>query len=422
MKAILRDPEHWKGQHDRDKHIDKEKDNLQLLAKVPHPHLTPMLGSWSQGQECLILMPLAEQDLHHFVTDVRGPSKFDETFLRWLFSQTLGLAEGLKFFHNHWGGYHHDLRLKNILVFSGDILKISDFGTARINAFGQSDRKSYSHHTRQRLSTAGYHAPDLEKMDVLSKPQDVWSLGCIFLELIVWAFGESVQEFADDRSKVPLRPGGGVSSQGFWCQMIKVKDGVPQRGVLEYVLKPCVTEMITKLKTHERREDSLTAFLGVVEGMLRIDAYESIDGDVNHVISKTGAHYRDDMKNVVDKLGKIKNEADLNLKKRRSTNTNDIASQEGTVVTKRNHTRRPLGDSLSVRGGIQGAAFSPLSAEHKLDLPDLITAQSKQDGGDLKSNLDQSEDKGVLQLSEDREFEGEGEYDSERSSSGGPTS
>ncbi len=73
---------------------------------------------------------------------------------------------------------HRDLKPQNILVEKGSILKLADFGLAR--AFGI-PIKTLTHE----VETLWYRAPEilLGKKEY-SLPVDMWSVGCIFSELV----------------------------------------------------------------------------------------------------------------------------------------------------------------------------------------------------------------------------------------------
>ena len=76
------------------------------------------------------------------------------------------------------GFYTETLSLKNLLINREGELKLADFGLAR--AFGIPVR-SYTHE----VVTLWYRAPDvLLASTKYSTPIDVWSIGCIFIEMV----------------------------------------------------------------------------------------------------------------------------------------------------------------------------------------------------------------------------------------------
>lgn len=149
----------------------------------------------------------------------------------WLLNQFQGLAHAINDVHNLWAtysrvstlnnavpdngmktlGWHHDLKPANILFFSrilshdhrycneaataGDF-SVADFGSGKVYTCC-----SGSISTRSPNGTPTYEPPEVFSEGATSRPYDVWSLGCLFLELIIWAvFGyESVRQFSHDR-------------------------------------------------------------------------------------------------------------------------------------------------------------------------------------------------------------------------------
>ena len=87
------------------------------------------------------------------------------------------LLTGVAYCHHH-RVLHRDLKPQNLLINREGELKLADFGLAR--AFGIPVR-SYTHE----VVTLWYRAPDvLLASTKYSTPIDVWSIGCIFVEMV----------------------------------------------------------------------------------------------------------------------------------------------------------------------------------------------------------------------------------------------
>ncbi|CAJ1348526.1 unnamed protein product [Effrenium voratum] len=87
------------------------------------------------------------------------------------------LLRGIAYCHAH-RVLHRDLKPQNLLINREGSLKLADFGLAR--AFGIPVR-SYTHE----VVTLWYRAPDvLMGSRKYSTPVDIWSVGCIFAEMV----------------------------------------------------------------------------------------------------------------------------------------------------------------------------------------------------------------------------------------------
>lgn len=106
--------------------------------------------------------------------------KLTEARIKCLVKQIL---DGLNYMHER-ELVHRDLKCSNILVSNLHDLKLADFGLARSLDFSQHDREEMPHLTTK-VVTLWYRAPEL----LYGNPNydtavDMWSLGCIIVELI----------------------------------------------------------------------------------------------------------------------------------------------------------------------------------------------------------------------------------------------
>lgn len=155
-----------------------------------------------------MLSPLARCNLRVYWKN-NQPRLGDSDFVLWELRQLRGLADGLRYIYN-LGGWHHDLKGENLLVFpegdcAGPTLKIADFGSAKIRArrSGPRDESSPTHSYSQ--GTSAYEAPDYVIRGETSRPYDVWTLGCIFMDMLVWTFGSRLSEletFSNERRRI----------------------------------------------------------------------------------------------------------------------------------------------------------------------------------------------------------------------------
>ena len=118
-------------------------------------------------------MDFLEHDLKTLLDEMREPFLPSET--KTLVHQ---LASGISFLHDNYV-LHRDLKTSNLLLNNRGELKIADFGMARYTSFPPPSNLT------QLVVTLWYRAPEL----LLGTPTydasiDIWSLGCVFAELL----------------------------------------------------------------------------------------------------------------------------------------------------------------------------------------------------------------------------------------------
>ena len=204
-------------------HFARECKVLEALAVFPHPHIVPCLGSWTVNSKPYMLFPLGIGDLYHFFRQTPRPQPTAQ-FTHWFTNQLKGLCDALKYLHNYTLpilsadsgtpisriGFHHDLKPVNILLFPSDdinepIWKISDFGSGIVTDFVTGDQESI-YNSKPSTGDPIYTAPEFALEGRVSRPKDIWSLGCIYLEALLWALDPSktaIDDFQRERLVIP---------------------------------------------------------------------------------------------------------------------------------------------------------------------------------------------------------------------------
>ncbi|KAL5415622.1 hypothetical protein PMIN03_002583 [Paraphaeosphaeria minitans] len=262
-------------------HEGREQDYHRQMAGLNHPHLVKCLASFTLGAKYQMIYELASCDLEEFMRERSKPSKHPELTEAWLAQQLAGVASALKVVHNPQGmlnvpnantlrtGYIHDIKPENILVFiyKGKVcvLRLSDFSCAKVvEIVATISGKRDSYKTGSKPGTPTYRAPEISE-NVSSRPYDMWSLGCVFLELLVWYLEgyKALKMFRESRegSVIP----NGMIDEGFYH---KTSNG-------EMQLRESVLRKIENLKRQCRGD--LKDIVDVVPSLLKIKPKERMD-------------------------------------------------------------------------------------------------------------------------------------------------
>ncbi|XP_046411632.1 cyclin-dependent kinase 11B isoform X1 [Neodiprion fabricii] len=165
--------------------MEKEKEGFPItslreintLLKAQHPNIVTVreIVVGSNMDKIFIVMDYVEHDLKSLMETMKQKKQvFIPGEVKCLMQQLLRAVAHL---HDNWI-LHRDLKTSNLLLSHRGILKVGDFGLAR----------EYGSPLRQYtpiVVTLWYRAPELLlNGKEYSTPIDVWSVGCIFAELL----------------------------------------------------------------------------------------------------------------------------------------------------------------------------------------------------------------------------------------------
>ncbi|XP_013775523.1 serine/threonine-protein kinase NLK-like [Limulus polyphemus] len=123
-------------------------------------------------QEIYVITELMQSDLHRIIV---SPQPLTSDHVKVFLYQIL---RGLKYLHSAHI-LHRDIKPGNLLVNSNCVLKICDFGLARV------EEPDESRHMTQEVVTQYYRSPELLMgAKHYFSAVDMWSVGCIFAELL----------------------------------------------------------------------------------------------------------------------------------------------------------------------------------------------------------------------------------------------
>ncbi len=142
----------------------------RAASALAHPNVAVVYDVGEDGHRSYIAMELVEgETLRTRLT--RGPLPIDQV-------QAIGsqLAEGLRAAHAK-GIVHRDIKPDNLLLTADDIVKITDFGIARL---GDSNLTE----TGMLLGTLAYMAPEQILGQPIDQRTDLWSCGVVLYEML----------------------------------------------------------------------------------------------------------------------------------------------------------------------------------------------------------------------------------------------
>lgn len=146
---------------------------ISLLKQLQHPNIVRLYDVVHTEKKLTLVFEYLDQDLKKYLDACSETGLDSYTIKSFLFQ----LLQGVAYCHQH-RVLHRDLKPQNLLINMEGELKLADFGLAR--AFGIPVR-SYTHE----VVTLWYRAPDvLLGSNKYSTPVDIWSVGCIFAEMV----------------------------------------------------------------------------------------------------------------------------------------------------------------------------------------------------------------------------------------------
>jgi cyclin-dependent kinase 7 len=146
---------------------------IKYLKSIHHPNVIDLIDVVSYRHNVHLILEFLDADLEMIIKNNRVV--FGNADIK---SWMLMLMRGLEACHQHHI-LHRDLKPNNLLLGPQGILKIADFGLARV--YGDVEMTMTS-----QVVTRWYRAPELLLGAKMYGSQvDIWSCGCIFAELML---------------------------------------------------------------------------------------------------------------------------------------------------------------------------------------------------------------------------------------------
>lgn len=240
-----------------DNHMDAKRTlrEIKLLRHLDHENIIgirdvippPIPEAFN---DVYVATELMDSDLHNII---RSNQNLSEEHCQYFLYQIL---RGLKYIHSA-NVIHRDLKPSNLLLNANCDLKICDFGLARPTS--ENDIMT------EYVVTRWYRAPELLLNSTdYTAAIDVWSVGCIFMELM---------------NRKPLFPGRDHMHQ---MRLIMERIGTPSEAELGFIRNEDAKRYMRHLPHHPRQPFATSfphvrpAAIDLVERMLTFDPYRRV--------------------------------------------------------------------------------------------------------------------------------------------------
>eukprot|EP00035_Acanthoeca_spectabilis_P022965 m.446878 g.446878 ORF g.446878 m.446878 type:complete len:1080 (+) comp19435_c0_seq1:1575-4814(+) len=148
------------------------RQEVSVLAQMQHPNIVSYITSFEERGKLFIAMDYCDGgDLHGKIEKQRGQSFPEDQILDYF----VQICLAIKHVHDR-KILHRDLKTQNIFLTRNDIIKLGDFGIAKV-------LKGTSDLAKTAIGTPYYLSPEICENKAYNNKSDVWSLGCILYEL-----------------------------------------------------------------------------------------------------------------------------------------------------------------------------------------------------------------------------------------------
>jgi mitogen-activated protein kinase kinase kinase len=159
--------------------IEALKREISLLRDLRHPNIVQYLGCGSSAEYLNIFLEYVPGGSVQTMLNSYGalPEPLVRSFVR-------QILNGLSYLHNR-DIIHRDIKGANILVDNKGTIKISDFGISK--KLEATNILNGANNNKNRPSLQGsvfWMAPEVVKQTSYTRKADIWSLGCLVVEMM----------------------------------------------------------------------------------------------------------------------------------------------------------------------------------------------------------------------------------------------
>ncbi|KAH6848713.1 kinase-like domain-containing protein [Alternaria alternata] len=253
------------------------------LISFHREHIVRLLATYTHQRKVHLVFPWADGTLAEFwAIHYPKPEQIsrDHNFAKWMIDQVLGLADALLCIHIHTAkssleglspedsrklhGRHGDLKPENILWFrsTSSTSETVSLGTLKLSDLGSAEFHGTRSHVLAASAAGGYtntyYAPEYDLAEEVSSEADLWSFGCILIQLIVWYMKgwDGLDDFSKRRAEDSLSE---IKMDNFFNYLKYEK---------EVRAKKSVYEEINTMRSDPNIPDLLCDLLNIIESRL----------------------------------------------------------------------------------------------------------------------------------------------------------
>ncbi len=149
---------------------------IELAAKLQHPHIVPVYDSGSADGQLYYVMPFVEGESLRDMLQRDGRVTIERAA-----EIVRDVASGLAYAHKQ-GIVHRDIKPENIML-SGGHAVVADFGIARAIDASRAENAGLTG-TGMAIGTPAYMSPEQATADAVDARTDQYALACVFYEMV----------------------------------------------------------------------------------------------------------------------------------------------------------------------------------------------------------------------------------------------
>ncbi|XP_058099948.1 leucine-rich repeat receptor-like protein kinase PXC1 [Magnolia sinica] len=156
---------------------DEFGEQMRLLSDLKHPNLLPVIAYYHSREEKLMVCKFAENG--NLFDRIHGGKENNRIPFRWSsrLSVARGVARAMAYLHQNVKTSsaipHGNLKSSNVLFDENGVALVSDYGLSSLIAVPIAAQRMIA-----------YKSPEYQTRRKISRKSDVWSYGCLLLELI----------------------------------------------------------------------------------------------------------------------------------------------------------------------------------------------------------------------------------------------